>query len=72
MEMGASPKWTNNFESEDEMITVMNCILARQKKEDGDVRQFLNEIRGGDHYFFDLDLIPDEAETLGWNKHLQQ
>jgi len=36
METGASAKWTNPFESEDEMITVMNGILASQKK-GGDV-----------------------------------
>ena len=43
MEKGASPKYTNIFESEDEMITVINRILARQRK-GGDVRQFLNEM----------------------------
>jgi hypothetical protein len=67
METGASAKWSKAFESEDEMITVMNGILASQKK-NGDVRQFLNEIRYGHHYFFDLDLTSEEAEALGWEK----
>jgi len=60
METGASAKWTNPFESEDEMITVMNGILASQKK-GGDVRRLLNKIRDDCHYFFDLDLTPEEA-----------
>ena len=55
METGASAKWTNTFESEGEMITIMNGILARQKKQ-GDVRRVLGQIRGGGFYFFDLDL----------------
>jgi hypothetical protein len=67
MEMGASTKWSNIFESEDEMITVMNGILARQKR-GGDARQWLNEIRDGYHYFFDLDLTLEEAEALGWKQ----
>ena len=67
METAASAKWTNPFESEDEMIAVMNDILARQKKS-GDVRRLLNEIRDGSHYFFDLDLTSEEAETLGWKE----
>ena len=67
METGASAKWTNPFESEDEMITVMNGILASQKK-GGDVRRLLNKIRDDCHYFFDLDLTPEEAEALGWKK----
>jgi hypothetical protein len=65
MEMGASPKWTNTFESEGEMITIMNGILARQKKQ-GDVRRVLGQIRGGGFYFFDLDLTREEAVSLGW------
>ena len=67
METGASAKWTNPFESEDEMITVMNGILASQKK-GGDVRRLLNKIRDDCHYFFDLDLTSEEAETLGWKE----
>ena len=67
METGASAKWTNPFESEDEMITVMNGILASQKK-GGDVRRLLNKIRDDCHYFFDLDLTLEEAEALGWKQ----
>lgn len=67
MEVGASAKWTNAFLSEEEMIAVMNGILARQKK-GGDVRYFLNKIRDGEHYFFDLDLTSEEAEALGWKR----
>ena len=67
METGASAKWTNPFESEDELITVMNGILATQRKSE-DVRRLLNKIRDDCHYFFDLDLTPEEAEALGWKK----
>jgi hypothetical protein len=67
MEKGASAKWTNAFESEDEMIAVMNSILARRKRSE-DVRHLLNKIRSGDYYFFDLDLTPEQAEALGWKK----
>jgi hypothetical protein len=49
------------------MIAVMNGILANQKK-GGDVRQSLNESRDDCHYFFDLDLSPEEAEALGWKQ----
>jgi hypothetical protein len=49
------------------MITVINGILARQKR-GGDARQWLNEIRDGYHYFFDLDLTPEEAKALGWKQ----
>jgi hypothetical protein len=41
--------------------------LASQKK-GGDVRRLLNKIRDDCHYFFDLDLTPEEAEALGWKK----
>ena len=65
MEKGASPKWTNAFANEDEMIAVANGILARQKTR-CDVRQVIEKIRTGEHFFFDLDLTRREAETLGW------
>jgi hypothetical protein len=55
METGASAKWTNTFESEGEMIAIVNGTLARQKRP-GDVRSVLNKIRDGGFYFFDLDL----------------
>jgi hypothetical protein len=71
MERGASPKFVTEFSSEDEMIAVVNRILARQKKQRdagrvADVRSVLNQVRNGGYYFFDLDLTPKEAESLGW------
>ena len=65
MEMGASDKWNKAFESESSMIASINAILARQKRR-LDVRYALNKIRDGEFYFFDLDLTPEEAESLGW------
>jgi hypothetical protein len=65
MEKGASAPWKNTFESEFEMVSIMTDILARQKR-DRDTRHVLNRIHGGEHYFFDLDLTEEQAETLGW------
>jgi len=68
MERGASARCTFDFDSEDEMITVVNRILSRQTKGGGDVRRVLDQIRHGGYYFFDLHLTPGEAEALGWNQ----
>lgn len=65
MEKGASAPWKNTFESEFEMVSIMTDILARQKR-DRDSRHVLYRIHGGEHYFFDLDLTEEQAETLGW------
>ena len=65
METGASAKWTNTFESEGEMIAIVNGVLARQKRQ-SDVRSVLDKIRDCGFYFFDLDLTTEEAESLGW------
>ena len=65
MEKGASPKWTNTFDSEEELIEVMNRILAKQRTA-GDVRLLIEKIRAGEHYFFDLNLTHEEAASLGW------
>ena len=65
MQRGASAKSTKVFANEDDMIAVVNPILAKQKRRD-DVRQVLDQIRHGDYYFFDLDLTNQEAESLGW------
>jgi hypothetical protein len=65
MEMGASAKWTSIFESEGEMIAIVNGVLARQKRQ-SDVRSVLDKIRDCGFYFFDLDLTTEEAESLGW------
>ena len=65
MEMGGSAKWTSSFKSEDEMIKVVNGILAKQRKH-GDVRRVLDQIRDGGYNFFDLELSNQEAESLGW------
>lgn len=67
MEMGASAKWSNNFKSEEEMIAVVKCLLARQNKPD-DLRRVVEQIRHGDYCFFDLDLTAKDAESLGWEK----
>jgi hypothetical protein len=69
MEKGASAKWANNFYTEDDLIAVVNPILARQRIPD-DVQLLLSRIRHGDErYFFDLDLSAQEAESLGWQRH---
>jgi hypothetical protein len=65
MEIGASPKWTNNFESQDEIIAVVIRLLAKQKRSD-DVHNVLHQITNGGYYFFDLDLTAEEAESLGY------
>jgi hypothetical protein len=68
MEKGASAKWSNKFETEDELTAVVNPILAGQRIR-GDVRLLLGQIRHGDDcYFFDLDLSAQEAESLGWQR----
>jgi hypothetical protein len=58
-----SPKWTNTFASEDEMIAVVNGILGRQRTR-CDVRQVIEKIRTGERFFFDLDMTRREAEAL--------
>ena len=66
MEMGASPTWTNNFDSENEMISVVFRLLAKQEPPP-DLRRVLNQITNGSgYYFFDLDLTSEEAESLGY------
>jgi hypothetical protein len=70
MEMGASTPWRNTFESEFEMVSIMNDILARQKR-DRDIRHVLSMVHGGEHYFFDLDLTEKQAEALGWQPALE-
>ena len=34
MEIGASPKWTTNFDNEEEMVAVVRLLLAKQKQPD--------------------------------------
>jgi hypothetical protein len=66
MEIGASTKCTIPFESEGDMIAIMNGILAKRKVR-YDVTRVLDKVRHGGYYFFDLDLTREEAESLGWN-----
>ena len=66
MERGASTLWKNSFESEYEMVSIMNNVLARQKGV-RDIRHVLSSVRGGEHYFFDVDLTPDqEVNAVRW------
>jgi len=66
MEIGASPRWTNSFDSEEEMIAVVFRLLAKQEQP-SDVRRVLDQITNGiDCYFFDLDLTTKEAKSLGF------
>jgi hypothetical protein len=66
MEIGASPRWTSNFDSENEMIAVVFRLLAKQEQPP-DLRRVLNQITNGTgYYFFDLDLTSEEAESLGY------
>jgi hypothetical protein len=67
MEKGGSPKWTNVFESEHEMIEVISRILAKQKWRNR-LELTPNQIRLNGQYFFDLELTREEAESLGWKK----
>jgi hypothetical protein len=63
MELGGSAPWKSTFESQYEMISTMNAILARQKR-DGDIRLFMNDIHAGGHYFFDVDLSEEPATPI--------
>lgn len=65
MEQGASIPWKRTFESQYQMMAVINDILTRQKG-DLDVRRFLSKIHEGEQYFFDLDLTEGQARSLGW------
>jgi hypothetical protein len=65
MQIGASPKWTNNFASEDEMLAVVIRLLAKQNRPD-DLHRVLHQSTNGGYYFFDLDLTAEEAESLGY------
>jgi hypothetical protein len=66
MEMGASRRWTGNFDNENEMIAVVFRLLAKQEPPP-DLRRVLNQITNGSgYYFFDLDLTSEEAESLGY------
>jgi hypothetical protein len=66
MEQGASTPWKQTFESEYHMVSIMNDILAKQRRA-GDIRHLLSNIQRGEHYFFDVDLSKSQAELLGWN-----
>ncbi|HUO15508.1 MAG TPA: hypothetical protein VMX38_11025 [Verrucomicrobiae bacterium] len=66
MERGASQPWKNTFDSEYELVAILNDILARQKR-CKEVGRVLDLLRRGEHYFFDLDLTREQAESLGWN-----
>lgn len=71
MEIGASPRWTNHFDTEDEMIAVVFRILAKQKQA-YDLGRVLAHIRSGSGcYFFDLELTAKEAESLGYPRPLR-
>ena len=66
MAMGASPRWTGHFDSENEMIAVVFRLLAKQEPPP-DLRRVLDQITNGTgYYFFDLDLTSEEAESLGY------
>jgi len=51
IETGGSTPWKYSFESQYEMVFVMNSILAKQKRE-RDVRSEMSTIHDGGHYFF--------------------
>lgn len=70
MEKGASTPWSNTFESQYELVSIMNDILSRQKRSK-DARHVLGTIQGGPHYFFDLDLTEEQAQSLGWRRTAQ-
>ena len=65
MEKGATTPWKRSFESQYQMMAVVNDILAHQKQ-DLDVRRFLSRIYEGEQYFFDVDPTERQARALGW------
>jgi len=66
MQIGASSKWTHNFDSKDEMKAVVIHLMARQGRPLYDLPRVIDQIRVGGYYFFDLDLTAKEAEFLGF------
>ena len=70
MEKGASTPWTNVFESEYEMVSTMNAILARQKR-DRETRYSISTNPTGEHYFFDIELTEEQAKFLGWQQNYE-
>lgn len=67
METGGSKPWKNSFESQYELTSIMNAILATQKHE-RDIRRVMSKIQDGGHYFFDVDVTEEQARSLGWRK----
>ena len=67
METGGSTPWKNSFENQYEMVSVINAILAKQKRE-RDVRSVMSTIHDGGHYFFDVDMTEEQARSLGWRR----
>lgn len=49
------------------MVSIMNAILATQKRE-RDVRHVMSRIHDGGHYFFDVDMTEEQARSLGWHR----
>jgi hypothetical protein len=66
MELGGSPAFTSTFHSANEMISLMNEILALQKKSYAHVGSMVERIRNEGIYFFDVELTKRQAELLGW------
>jgi len=67
METGGSTPWRNSFESQYEMVSIMNAVLAAQRCE-RDVRRVMSKIHDGGRYFFDVDMTEEQARPLGWRR----
>src|SRR5215469_14738765 len=67
MELGGSPVHSNTFKSANEMIKVMNEILAMQRKSYIHVGSMVERIRDQGVYFFDLEMTKRQAGLLGWS-----
>lgn len=57
----------NIFENQYEMVSILNVILATQRRE-RDVRRVMSRIQDGGHYFFDVDIAEEQARSLGWRR----
>jgi hypothetical protein len=58
------------FESEAEMIEIINGILSTSSR--GDVRNVLAEIRADWKVYRELELTDRQAESIGWTSNKQQ
>ena len=66
MEQAGSESFTTLFRDSEDMLNLMNGILARQRKRYENLRAILEKIRAEGVYFFDLEIDERSALLLGW------